>query len=277
MAQARAVGVPTPDVLGVAHVDHDGELLAFSINASCRAARSTRSPASCRRRIPSGWSWTAASCWRACTASCPTAASATSPARPTSAPSPAGRASSRRRSVRRRPRSSSAGLSSSVASWLPALRRRWRCAQRLAAKHLLIDDGTIVGVIDWGARRSALAGVRPRPLGGVRWRRPARPLGPAAPRVARSPIPMRLTPGARVRRRLGGRSPRLAYPRLAGTDSAMRGRDRPLRRRLTLTCGQCRTCPRLRGGMMRLSATFRANDCHAPITRRTVPPSSAVR
>ena len=31
MAQARAVGVPTPDVLGVEHVDHDGELLAFSI------------------------------------------------------------------------------------------------------------------------------------------------------------------------------------------------------------------------------------------------------
>src|SRR5215510_15293016 len=31
MAQARAVGVPTPDVLGVAHVDHDGELLSFSI------------------------------------------------------------------------------------------------------------------------------------------------------------------------------------------------------------------------------------------------------
>jgi len=31
MAQARAVGVPTPDVLGVEHVDHDGELLSFSI------------------------------------------------------------------------------------------------------------------------------------------------------------------------------------------------------------------------------------------------------
>ena len=31
MAQARAVGVPTPEVLGVAHVEHDGELLSFSI------------------------------------------------------------------------------------------------------------------------------------------------------------------------------------------------------------------------------------------------------
>ena len=31
MAQARAVGVPTPDVLGVAHVDHAGALLSFSI------------------------------------------------------------------------------------------------------------------------------------------------------------------------------------------------------------------------------------------------------
>ena len=31
MAQARGVGVPTPEVLGVEHVNHDGELLSFSI------------------------------------------------------------------------------------------------------------------------------------------------------------------------------------------------------------------------------------------------------
>lgn len=31
MAQARGVGVPTPEVLGIAHVDHNGELLSFSI------------------------------------------------------------------------------------------------------------------------------------------------------------------------------------------------------------------------------------------------------
>jgi aminoglycoside phosphotransferase (APT) family kinase protein len=31
MAQARAVGVPTPDVLGTEQVDHDGELLSFSV------------------------------------------------------------------------------------------------------------------------------------------------------------------------------------------------------------------------------------------------------
>jgi aminoglycoside phosphotransferase (APT) family kinase protein len=31
MAQARGVGVPTPDVLGVEQVDHEGELLSFSI------------------------------------------------------------------------------------------------------------------------------------------------------------------------------------------------------------------------------------------------------
>src|ERR1039458_3563176 len=31
LAQARAVGVPTPEVLGVEQVDHDGELLSFSI------------------------------------------------------------------------------------------------------------------------------------------------------------------------------------------------------------------------------------------------------
>jgi aminoglycoside phosphotransferase (APT) family kinase protein len=31
MTQARGVGVPTPDVLGVEQVDHDGELLSFSV------------------------------------------------------------------------------------------------------------------------------------------------------------------------------------------------------------------------------------------------------
>lgn len=31
MAQAREVGVPTPEVLGVEHVDHEGELLSFSV------------------------------------------------------------------------------------------------------------------------------------------------------------------------------------------------------------------------------------------------------
>jgi aminoglycoside phosphotransferase (APT) family kinase protein len=31
MAQARGVGVPAPEVLGVEHLDHDGELLSFSI------------------------------------------------------------------------------------------------------------------------------------------------------------------------------------------------------------------------------------------------------
>ena len=31
MAQARGVGVPTPEVLGVEQVDHDGERLSFSI------------------------------------------------------------------------------------------------------------------------------------------------------------------------------------------------------------------------------------------------------
>ena len=31
MAQARGVGVPTPEVLGVEQMDHDGELLSFSI------------------------------------------------------------------------------------------------------------------------------------------------------------------------------------------------------------------------------------------------------
>src|SRR5688572_10235817 len=34
MARARAVGVPTAEVLGVEHVEHDGELLSFSIQHS---------------------------------------------------------------------------------------------------------------------------------------------------------------------------------------------------------------------------------------------------
>lgn len=39
MAQARNVGVPTPEVLGVEHVEHDGELLSFSIQ-QCLPGRS---------------------------------------------------------------------------------------------------------------------------------------------------------------------------------------------------------------------------------------------
>jgi len=31
MGQARAAGVPTAEVLGLEHLDHDGELLSFSI------------------------------------------------------------------------------------------------------------------------------------------------------------------------------------------------------------------------------------------------------
>src|SRR5438874_732301 len=37
-AQARGVGVPTPEVFGVEQVDHDGELLSFSIQRlPCRS------------------------------------------------------------------------------------------------------------------------------------------------------------------------------------------------------------------------------------------------
>jgi hypothetical protein len=46
----------------------------------------------------------------------------------------------------------------------------------------------------------------------------------------------------------------LAQPRLAGTDSAMRGRDRPLRWRLTLTCGQCADLSPLTGWVVYLSS-----------------------
>src|SRR5215471_18736781 len=36
MAQARGVGVPTPEVLGIEQVDHNGELLSFSIQRLVR-------------------------------------------------------------------------------------------------------------------------------------------------------------------------------------------------------------------------------------------------
>jgi hypothetical protein len=36
MAQARGVSVPTPEVLGVEHVNHDGQLLSFAIQQFVR-------------------------------------------------------------------------------------------------------------------------------------------------------------------------------------------------------------------------------------------------
>jgi hypothetical protein len=56
MVQARVVGVPTPEVLGVEQLHHDGEVLSFSIQRFCRAVRSTSSCASCRPRTSRGWS-----------------------------------------------------------------------------------------------------------------------------------------------------------------------------------------------------------------------------
>src|SRR6266480_1824009 len=67
MAQARGVGVPTPEVLGVAQVDHDGALLSISIQRlmPCRPLDELAGerPAS----DIEGWSWTAASSWHGLT------------------------------------------------------------------------------------------------------------------------------------------------------------------------------------------------------------------
>ena len=114
MAQARALGVPTAEVLGVEHVEHDGELLSFSIQQILPGRSLDELAGELSRWISSGWSWTPASCWRECTASCPTA----------------GSASSSRRSVRRRPRSSSVVLSFSVASRRHDPRHRW-CSRKV--------------------------------------------------------------------------------------------------------------------------------------------------
>jgi aminoglycoside phosphotransferase (APT) family kinase protein len=95
MAQARAVGVPTPDLLGVAHVDHAGELLArvHSVVPD-RGIRHALQPPD-ERALARG-------------------------------------AAFLRRELAARPAPS---LALAHRDWLP--------------KHLLIDDGTIVGVIDW--------------------------------------------------------------------------------------------------------------------------------
>src|SRR5437879_1760610 len=65
MAQARGVGVLTPEVLGVEQVAHNGELLSFSIQPLVPGRSLDELAGGCRRRISSGWSWTAASSmWR---------------------------------------------------------------------------------------------------------------------------------------------------------------------------------------------------------------------
>lgn len=68
MTQARGVGVPTAEVLGLEQLEHDGQLLRSRSSSSCRAVRSTSCWGSCRPLISSGWCWTLVSCWRGSTA-----------------------------------------------------------------------------------------------------------------------------------------------------------------------------------------------------------------
>src|SRR5689334_100425 len=100
------------------------------------------------------------------------------------------------------------GLSLDHGDWLP--------------KHLLIDDGAIVSVIDWEFAGPASPAFDPRPLGGIRWRRLARPFGPAAPGLCagRRSRRSRRRLGASVCHRPGSRSARLEEPCSAGAASA---------------------------------------------------------
>jgi len=111
MAQARAVGVPTPDVLGVAHVDHAGALLSFSIQRLL-PGRALQPPD--ERSLARGARLVAQTLG------------------PSAAAVVARGAAFLRRERAARPAPS---LALAHSDWLP--------------KHLLIDDGTIVGVIDW--------------------------------------------------------------------------------------------------------------------------------
>jgi aminoglycoside phosphotransferase (APT) family kinase protein len=114
MAQARGVGVPTAEVLGVEQVDHDGELLSFSIlrlvpGRSLDELVGELSASELERFVMDGGELLAR-----CTASCRTAASGTSSNRPTKPSSCARCGSPTTCSVRRGLRSSSAVLTFSV-------------------------------------------------------------------------------------------------------------------------------------------------------------------
>src|SRR5262245_20983171 len=131
MAQARAVGVPTPDVLGVAHVDHDGELLSFSIQRllpgrSLDELAGALPAADLERLVMDGGELLAR------VHSVVPDRGIRHELQPPDERFLARGAAFLRRELAARPAPS---LALAHSDWLP--------------KHLLIDDGTIVGVIDW--------------------------------------------------------------------------------------------------------------------------------
>ena len=241
MAQARAVGVPTAEVLGVEHVEHDGELLSFSIQRllpgrSLDELAGELPAADLERLVMDGGELLARvhslvpdrgvrhELQPPDERSLARGARIVEQTLGPSAVSVVERgAEFLRRELAARPAPS---LALAQGDWVP--------------KHLLIDDGAIVGVIDW-----EFAGPASPAYDFAMWEVSAGDglhdrSDAAAPRVCagRRSRRGRRRVGARVGRRLGARSARLAQPRVAGADSAMRGRDRPLRRRMTLTCGQ---------------------------------------
>src|SRR6266480_1778393 len=235
MAQARGVGVPTPDVLGVEQVDHDGELLSFSIlrlvpgrsldelagelpasdlerlvmdgGALLARVHSVVPDRGIRHELePPDERFVARVVRVARQALGPAAAAVVERG-----------ADLLRDEVMTRP---APRLSLTHGDWLP--------------KHLLIDDGAIVSVIDW-----EFAGPASPAFDLARWAVSAGDglhdrsdlLRRGYARVADPGSRRRL--GASVCHRLGPRSARLEEPCSAGAASAMRRRDRPLRRRLT--------------------------------------------
>src|SRR5205809_1465733 len=236
MAQARGVGVPTPNVLGVEQVDHGGELLSFSI-LRLVPGRSLDElagelPASDLERLvmdggellarvhsvvpdrgirhelePPDERFVARVARVAHQALGPAAAAVVERG-----------ADLLRDEVMTRP---APRLSLAHGDWLP--------------KHLLIDDGAIVSVIDWEfagpaspafdlARWEVSAGDGLHDHSDLLRRGYARVADPDAADAGWVPA---------FAHRLGPRSARLEEPCSPGAASAMRRRDRPLRRRLT--------------------------------------------
>ena len=165
MGLARAVGVPTPDVIGIQHVDHHGELLSFSVlrlvpGRSLDEVEDDLGPSElerilmdCGELLARVHSVTTDRGIRHVlrTPEDGVVGRAVRAARAALGPAAAAvverGADLLRGEVRTRP---APGLALAHGDWLP--------------KHLLIDDGAVVGVIDW-----EFAGPAPRAFDLARW------------------------------------------------------------------------------------------------------------
>ncbi len=236
MTQALDVGVPTPEVLGVEHVNHDGGLLSFSIQRllpgrSLDELVGELSPSDLERFVIDGGELLArihsavpdrgirhqlrlredAEMARVVRIVGETLGAA-------AATVVEHGADFLREAVTTRPAPPLSLAQGDFSAQEPLDRRR-----RDRRRHRL------------GVRRACATGVRPRPLGGVGRRSLARPLRPAVGRLCaslRSRVG-RCWLGASLRHRLGAGEARLEEPRSASAVSPLRRRHRPLRRPLT--------------------------------------------